>query len=80
MITRELTRQGVQVLNYIYNFESVAADEAAVHFHDLQALLARLSMQEAKHKSQPQSQVLNWLGLCFDTRAMTVSLTPLEAC
>ena len=78
MIARELISHGGQVFNYIDGFGGVAADEASatIHFHHLKAMLARLGVQEAKYKAQPPSRVLNWLGLCFNTRAMTVYLTP----
>ena len=60
------------------DFEGVAVDEhtAMLQFHCLQALLVRLGVQEARHNAQNPSQVLDWLGLRFDSWNMTVSLTP----
>ena len=51
VITRELGRQGLALLNYIDDFGGVAATEAeaACHFGSLQALLEKLVLQEAKH-------------------------------
>ena len=39
----------------------------------LQAILEKLGLDEAKHKSPP-SQVMVWLGLHFDTVNITVSI------
>ena len=48
----------------------------AKHFDLLQALLNKLGLQEAKHKSTSPSQVMVWMGLRFDSLAMTVILKP----
>ena len=78
LITRELNRKGAAVLSYINNFGGIAMDQATAvtHFNNLKALLARPGLQEVAHKASPPSQVMVWLGLQFDTVAMTVSLPP----
>ena len=76
MITRELTREGAHILNYLDVFGAVAVDEAtAIVILTPPELLARLGIQEAKHKANSPSQVLDWLGLHFTSRDMTISLT-----
>ena len=55
---------------------AVNVSTATIHFQCPQVLLARLSIQEAKHKINPPSQVLDSLGLHFTSHDMTVSLTP----
>ena len=47
---------------------------ASTHFNNIRTFLAKLGLQEAAHKDSPPSQVMVWLGLQFDTLAMTVSL------
>ena len=49
---------------------------ANIHFQCLQDLLLTLEVQEVKHKATPPSLVLIWQGICFDSHAMTVTLTP----
>ena len=75
-ITRELNSKGATVISYIDDFGGVTTDQAtaATHFTNLGSLLATLGLHEAAHKASPPSQVMVWLGLQFDTVAMTVSL------
>ena len=76
LITSELNRKGAAVLSYIDNFGGVATDQAtsATHFNNFRTILARVGLHEAAHKSSLPSQTMVWLGLQFDTVAMTVSL------
>ena len=80
IISRELRRQGVTLLNYIDNFGGVAPSRSTAEslFAQLQGLLAKLGLQEARHKSPPHlpSQNMVWLGFRFDMVAMTVTLPP----
>ena len=77
LITRRLTRKEAAILSYIDDFGSIATDQytAATLFNNRNALLARLGLQEVAHKAPPPSQVMVWLGLQFNTVAMTVSLS-----
>ena len=76
LITRELNSRGVTVLSYINDFGGIATYQAtaATHFTILRSLLAKLGLWEVEHKASPPAQAMVWLGLQFDTIAMTVSL------
>ena len=76
LITRELTRRGSSVLNYIDNFGMVSHSHsmAVTHFGRLWGLLTRLGLQEATHKATPPATSMIWLGLLFDSEAMIVTL------
>ena len=78
LITKELNRQGATVVSYIDDFGGVSTDQptADTHFTNLRSLLAKLGLREVEHKASPPSQFMVWLGLKFDTVAMTVSLPP----
>ena len=79
IIAREVNHHGASILNYIDDFQRVAKDRASprLYFTCLHELLARLSITEAKYKASPcPLKVLHWLGLKFDSLAMTVTLTP----
>ena len=67
------------VLSYINDFGGVAQTQATAgtHFKHLQHLLARLGLQEAKHKAISASHVMVWLGLQFDSITMMITL-PLD--
>ena len=64
------------VLSYIDDFRGVTTDQAtsATHFTNLRYLLTKLGLWEVEHKVSPPAQPMVWLGLQFDTVAMTVSL------
>ena len=49
---------------------------AVDHFSKLQALVAHLGIQEATHKATLPATSMVWLGLLFDSVAMTVTLPP----
>ena len=77
LVSRELRRQGLTLLNYIDDFfggVALSKSSADSHFSQLQALLARLGLHEATHKCSPPSQVMVWLGFKFDSTDMTVTL------
>ena len=78
LITQELARQGSTVLSYIDNFGGIAQTQltAATHSEHLQDLLARLGLQETKHKATSPSHVMVWLDLQFDSVTMMVTLPP----
>ena len=60
IVAQKLERQGQILLNYIDDFSRVASTQATAtqYFGHLQDLLARLGLQEAKHKATPTSQVI----------------------
>ena len=75
LITRDLNSQGVTILSYIDDFRGIAIDQAtAVTHFNLRSLLAKLGLREMEHKASPPAQAMMWLGLQFNTVAMTVSL------
>ena len=69
LVSRELRRWGISLLNYIDDFGGVTSSqfEAESHFFQLQGLLETLGLQEACHKASPLPR--SWCGWGF-------SLTP----
>ena len=51
---------------------------AVAHCVHLQGLLACLGLQEATHKATPPATSMVWLGLLFDSEAMTATLPPVK--
>ena len=49
---------------------------AVEHFGRLHGVLAQLGLQEATNKATAPATSMIWLGLLFDTEAMTVTLPP----
>ena len=79
LVTRDITRQGLPVLNYINDFGGVATSDfttATDHFTKLQGLLAWLGLQETSHKATSPATTMVWPGLLFDSMAMIVTLPP----
>ena len=77
-ITRELNTNGAAFHSYIDDLGGVATDQAttATDFNTLRAFLSSQGLHVAAHKaSSPPSQVMVWLGLQFDTVAITFSLS-----
>jgi hypothetical protein len=76
VVSHIMQKNGHKVLNYIDDFGGVASNEqqAQVAFSKLQSTLMELGLQEAKHKASAPTQRLQWLGLWYDTVAMTVSI------
>ena len=77
IVSRELRGRGISLLNYIDDFGGVTSSQSTAdsHFSQLQNLLAKLGLQEARHKPSPPSQVMVWMGFRFDMVAMTQSVT-----
>ena len=78
LVARDLTRQGLSILNYIDEFGGVASDLTTPtdHFTKLQGLLAQLGLCETGHKATAPVTTMVWLGLLFDSLAMTITLPP----
>ena len=75
LITRELGRKGLALLNYHVGVVAAIEAEATWHFGMLRALLDKLGLDEAQHKSPPPLQVnMVLLGLGFNKINMTVSI------
>ena len=67
LVGAELRRRGLTLLNYIDDFEGVAASSALAHNHlsALQTLLSELGLQEATHKASPPRPKNHLSGVCF---------------
>ena len=69
---------GYTSLAYIDDFGGAEPnrDIASAALSTLQTLFRTLGVEEAQHKVFPPSQVLTWLGIEFNTIAMTMTLPP----
>jgi hypothetical protein len=76
LVVHALRQQGLDIVVYIDDFAGVASSEqqAAQHFAALQSMLRHLGLEEAAHKACPPRKRLTWLGLVFDSEAMSVSI------
>ena len=78
MVSPELRREGLSLLNYIDDFGEIARSRPAadLHFSQLHNLLTHVGLQETCHKSSPPSQTMVWSGFQFNTINMIVTLPP----
>ena len=74
LVIKQLSRQGLKLLNYIDDFWIIAGSEieATQHFNSLHASIKCLSLQEAVHKASTPLQVM--LALKFDTVNMSITI------
>lgn len=83
-VTTLLNREGFPSLCYIDDIAGAHADaNTAQHgFTRAQQLLDDLGLREADEKATPPSTSMTWLGVHFDTVAMTMSIpdTKIEEC
>ena len=76
MIPREMTRKGAHLLSYIDDFGGVAADQTKVVTQEALGSADSPWFAKGCQQTTPPFQVMVWLGLQFDTMAMTVTLPP----
>ena len=69
-------QQGFLSKPYLDDFGGAEAthDRATLALGTLQRIMAELGVVEAAHKIHPPAQVLVWLGIIYDTLAMTMAI------
>lgn len=72
-----LFKIGIYILNYLDDLASAETpDHADFAYGTLRSILEKCGIEEAKSKACPPSTIMTFIGVLFNTKTMTIEVTP----